>query len=276
MSFQKARNIICIILCAVTALGAVLTVGAFIFSSTLCSSEFMEKRLMSKAVISKCDESYNARLEALSQETGIPVHVFKAASDKFVIAENAVQRLYSGQDTTMFSNDKTEVFEKLCTEYVEGNELKYSKNEITAAAEKATQIYADCYGIADSQPIYDFITSLKNRSSGIMALGLLLIVVPAAVAMMLFSKHEKLLAQLLSFLTASGFAITLSGAVGLIFGIGTNTLITPEIYAKAISQAVRFDFAVILIIGIAVSAAAIFFAVKTNDRIIEKRIEDSL
>lgn len=272
MELKKARNLLCVLFAVITAIGAILTVGTIVTSATLCSSRYMSNKLNSKSIVSQLDASYDAQLQALSAESGIPLRVFQAAKNEFISAETNVQRLFSEQDATMFSEDKTEVFEKLCMEYLDGNGIKYKKADVHLTAEKASSIYSACYGISNGQALSDFINTFKSKTIGFTALGLLLLIIPFVVDLMLFTRNEKLFAQLLNYVTVCGFSLILFGLAGLIFGIGSDIMISPEIYANAIAKVIRTDFLITMIIGIAVSALGIITAVKTNSKIIEKRI----
>lgn len=272
MDLKKARNLLCVLFSVITAMGAILLVGTVVASATLCNSKYMSNRLNSKSIVNQLDASYEAQLQALSAETGIPLAVFQAAKNEFISTETNVQRLFTEQDATMFSEDKTETYEKLCTEYLDGNGIKYKKEDVHMAAEKASSIYSSCYGMSNGQALSDFITTFKSKATGFTALGLLLMLIPFVMVLMLFTKNEKLFAQLFNFATACGFALILFGAAGLIFGIGSDIMLSPEIYAKAVARVIKTDFLIDIIIGILVSVLGIISAVKINKKIIEKRL----
>ncbi|MCM1285966.1 MAG: hypothetical protein NC213_05665 [Acetobacter sp.] len=275
MELKKARNLLCIFFSIIAAIGAILTVGTLVTYSTLCNSRYMSNKLNSKSIVNQLDASYDAKLQALSAETGIPLRVFQAAKNEFISTETNVQRLFSEQDATMFSEDKTEIYERICTEYLDGNGIKYNKADIHMTAEKASSIYSSCYGISNGQALSDFISTFKSKVTGFTALGLLLMIIPFVIVLMLFTKNEKLFAQLLNYVTACGFALILFGLSGLVFGIGSEIMINPEIYANAIIRVIKTDFLISLIIGIAVSVFGIITAIKTNSKIIENRINNS-
>lgn len=271
MDLRKSRKIICAILTLVMAIGAIMSVGTAVFKYTVCRSTFMEKFLLSDKITQKCDESYNAALETLEEETGIPARIFQAAEEKFILTETAVDRMYNNQDASMYNNDKIEIYEKLCREYLDGNKISYDSKAVHKAAEKAAEIYSDCYGISDSKSIYMFISNINQKSTGVIALGLLFVMLPIAVILVLFTKKERLFTQLFASLSCSGFSLVLFGIVGIAAGIGKGIMITPQIYADAIVRAIRLDFVFIIIVGAVISALSVYGAVKLHKKIVEKR-----
>lgn len=274
MDLRKSRKIICVLLTFIMAVGALISVGTAVFKYTVCRNAYMEMFLLSDNMIQQCDDSYNSALEALEEETGIPAEVYQTANDKFILTETAVSRMFSNQNASMYSNDKIEIYEKLCREYLDGNKISYDSTAIHNAAEKAAEIYSDCYGISNSESLYLFINNVQQHGTGVIALGMLFIMLPIAAILILFKKKERLLTQFFASVSCSGFSLVLFGIVGLVAGIGKGIMITPGIYAKAFENAIMLDFVFIIIVGAVVSALAVYGAVKTNDKITEKRIMD--
>ena len=275
MDLRKSRKIVCALLTLIMAIGMLASVGGAVLKYTVCRSTFMEKFLQSGKIIEQCDASYNAMLKSLEEETGIPARIYQAANDKFILTETAVDRMYKNQDASMYNIDKIEVYEKLCKEYLDGSNIKYDSDAVHMAAQRAAEIYSDCYGISNSESLYFFIDDISQKSSGIISLGLLFVIVPIAAIIVIFTKRENLLSQLFASISCCGFSLVLFGIIGIAAGVGKGIMITPQIYADAFVNAIRLDFIFIIMIGAIISALAVYGAVKTNSAVIKKRMMDN-
>jgi hypothetical protein len=273
MSLHKSRNIICFILSIFVAIGSVLSIAIGVFSATLCNGEFMSNFLCSSYTMEQCTEAFTQDLAVLELESGIPAQVFETAvEDDYATAITLIQSIYSTGQSTSTTNELTNSFQELCTEYLDGNNIAYNKDDIQATAEKATELYMSNFQISQGDEISLYASDLKTKTSGIVALGLLLIALPIFTAFVLFEKKEKLIAQILSYVTTMGVTNILLSIVAFVASFFIKSSITPAIFGEALLTTIRTDIAIIAVIGIALTAIGIIVAIRTNSKTIEKRL----
>lgn len=273
MSLSKSRKIICFLLSVIMVISAGLFTGIEMISNTLCSEKYIEKVFSSKSVMSECEENYKTRIGILAKDSLIPERVFFAADENNTGQnENAVNKFFGGHDSTLYSNNRVETYEKLCVEYLEGNNIEYNKSEIHNVAEKAANIYADSFGLKNTEEIKAFIDKVNALSPKMTSFALLLLTVCIIIIFFMFSKKRDAAEVYCSAGTALGFTFIFTGITALIFGIGNNPKVTPQAYAKAISLAVNGDFAILIIIGILICAMSLTGSVRICKRRQKERV----
>lgn len=273
MSLSKSRKIICFLLSVVMVIGFGLFTGVELISHTLCSQMYMEKVFSSDKIKGECEENYENRISILAIDSEIPERVFFTADENVLgKGESAVSKFFNGHDSTLYSKERVETYEKLCLEYLDGNEIEYSKEDVHNVAEKAAMIYSDSFGLKNTDEIKAFVDKVQFSEPKIASFGLFIFTMSAVIIFFLFSKKMDAAEVYCSVGTATGFSFVLIGIASLIFGLGSNPLITPQIYANAVTLAVKGDFIIAIIIGIFLSIISILGSVGIYKRRKDKKV----
>lgn len=251
MSSKSTRRALSFIISVLITIGSILLVGTQLINNTLCSQSYMNKVFSSDCVKSKCTENFMTNIEALSAQSGIPARVFQAAlNNEYIFRETAVDKLFLGNDASLFSNDKIELFENLCIEYLDGNSIEYNEDDIHTTAVKAARIFADSYGFKETQFLNTFISKVKNMSPKFVSSGALIISIGIILIIMLYAKRMDIVRNFCYSFVTAGFAFMFIGAAGLIFRVWNKLQISPQFYCDAIGRVVITDFVAILVIGV--------------------------
>lgn len=265
MSLVKTRRIISALLSVILVVGFGMVTGALIVRSTLCSGAYMNMFFSGSKVTSYCDNAFNNKLEEYSNEYNIPKEVLDFAFSE--IKENndsSIIKLYEGYDPNLYTGDKVDTVEKYIKEYLDGNEIKYDSIWLNQITKNCVQAYADCYAINNVYEGKDFVDAFSVNYAKYSSAGLLIMATAMISYLLLYQKKNDIHLQILSSFTASGFTFILTGLSALILQLGTHPKISPEIYARAISNAVRGDFIILIVIGAVVTAFSIRCSILIN------------
>lgn len=253
MSLKSTRKILSVILMFIIAAGGCLFAGTMTLHSTLCSEKYMQKHFTSERVMEQCQNNFNSRIEALSEKSGIPVRAFEAVNNfEEIKSDSPVRRLFGGHDTTLYTNDTVERFEQLCTEYLDGNSIKYDKALVHNTADEAAKIYADCFGLKNTEGLTTLINNFDEDFQKYLSISFLMITIPIILLGMLYKKSVDLCQIVCSSFTAEGIALVLSGAAGLLIKWNVAN-IYPDLYANAASNIIKSIFVILMLAGAALA-----------------------
>jgi len=237
----------------IMAFGGLMAAGSLAAKCTIGSQIFMDKMLSSESVKKECEDNFKKRLEVIANKSDIPVHVFDASFGiEESYSETLAKRIFTGGDTRMFSQDKVDLFEELCIEYLDGNSIKYNKQQVHNTAVEAAQAYADSYGMYNTEGISEFTTQITRNYSKYLSTGLIMVAIGAVLINLMFSEPRDRTKFSANGFTAAGFSVVLTGIVGLILGIGRHANISPQFYARVVSRAIGSGFAIMIAIGVAI------------------------
>lgn len=258
MSLSKARKILCCILTVVLAAGSMLFFGSLITSATVLSENYVVKVFELNDASSRCKEEFKKQLTVLEAKSSIPERVFDAVYNFDEISNDSViRRLFSSADTTLYTEDEVQRFEQLCKEYLEGNNIKYDKELIHNTALEATELYSQCFGMQNSQELSSFIQNADEQMQKLISIGGLLVMVSIIVLLILHRKSKDIMFNIFAALTLQGFAFIVSGILSLIFKVGQNIAISPQIYADAFADCAKGACVVSIIFGVISSALSL-------------------
>lgn len=262
MSLKSTRKILSVILVIIIAAGGCLLTGTVLLKLTVCSESYIQRHFTSDKVMAQCNENFEARIEALAERSGIPVRAFEAVSGfEEITSDSPVRRLFGGHDTSLYTQETVEKFEQLCTEYLEGNSIEYDKGLVHNTADEAARIYADCYGLKNTDEMSGFINRVNSSYQNWICFGVIMIVAPIALLFVLYKKTYDVMLLIFSAFTAQGAALVMCGALGLITGLGQSPGIYPHMYTLAAADVVRSVFLLIMLVGFAVAAAFVLLNV---------------
>lgn len=263
MSLGKARKIISLLLSVLIVTGGILFSGAEIIKYTLCNKNYMSITFSSKSVYNECVDNFKNRIEVISAKSSIPSRVFEAVLENNIPSSNtAVLRLFAGDDSTLYSGNLVEVFENLCIEYLKGNNISYDKNIIHSTAVYAAEVFSDCFGIKNAGSAIAFADKVNRSYSKYASVGMLFIIFSVAMMLIIFSQKSDLKRALYSAFTALGLSLALIGISGLIFNVGCSPMLSPQLYANALSVSVKGAFALSAVLGVIITALSFFGSFK--------------
>lgn len=246
----NSRKLLCFLLTLLITLGSVIAIFSLVTRATICNQLYVEKFICSGDVRAYCDNVYNQRIAILSDNSGIPVQVFEVSKDNGGYDNSVVKRFFDGSDTTVFTQDKINTFEKMIKEYLDGNEYSYDDEAIHNTAVKAAQIYSECYGlkdVGDYKTLIDTLTSLFNKTT---SAGLCMAVIGFVLISIMHTEKRKALKYYLSSFVSSGLTLVLASALSIIFGVSKLAQITPVIYQTALRDAVTTLLLICIVIGV--------------------------
>ncbi len=257
MSLKSTRKILSVIFIFIIAAGGCIFAGTLTLRCTVCSESYMQRYFASDKVLQQCRKNFDSRIESLAEKSGIPVRAFEAVVNfEEIKSDSPVKRLFGGHDTTLYTMDAVERFEQLCTEYLEGNSIKYDKALVHNTAEEAAEIYADSFGLKNTEGLVSFINSFGSSFERLLSISFLMIIVPIVLLFLLYKKTNNIFLIVFSAFIAEGITLVLTGAAGLLFKWGTFD-IYPQIYAQASDSAVRGIFIILMITGVILAAGFI-------------------
>lgn len=268
MTLKTLRKILAVIFAAIIAVSASVFAVSQVVHFTLCSENYLSKFFASEKITQQCRDNFNKRIEALEAKSGIPARVFDAVYNFSEITEDtAVHRLFAGHDTSLYNEATVDRFESLCTEYLDGNEIKYDKKLIRNTAEEAARIYADSFGIDNTDEAVKFIKQADIKYGRYSSVSFMLVVLSILMMAVLFSKPYDVFLRVFAAFTAQGFALALTGAVALIMKFGQHPLLSPQMYANAAIGAVKGMYVIMLLLGVLVGIGFLIANIVMTEKI---------
>ena len=264
MFTKSSRKLICFLLSLLMVVGLCIFSGATLLRSTLCYQNYMERFISSEKVVNYCNTAYNDRIAVLAENSGIPLRVFEATENVSGYSETVASRFYSGSDTTMFTQDKIETYEKLIKEYLDGNDIQYDENQVYNTAVKAAEIYADSYGLKNLSVFKSFVDEVIGGYGRVSSMGLSIVMIAAALIFVMYSDNKKTVKYYTSSFTATGLSFVFIGLGSLIASLGKSGVITPVVYSKAIFSAVNCMFVILILTGVVITAVSTVVTLRQN------------
>lgn len=272
MSLKSTRKILTFLCVFLIGASSFVLLATQIAKLTVCSQGFVQRFVFTEGINNQARENFKVALEALENESSIPARAFEAIyNDKSAGLNEAVERLYNGHDATLYNDDTVDRFERLCIEYLEGNQIKYDKKLVHNTAQRATRLYSDCFGIQNAQMLKDFIDGVRTSSSRYASASLLVMLVGVCVLFVLYKKQGMALEKILQGFTAQGLAFIVCPLICLLARIGQHSQVYPLLYAQACSNLVRSVYFIALVIGILICTVSLLI----NVNIIKKNIKNS-
>lgn len=264
MFTKSSRKLVCFLLSLLMVFGLCVFSGVTLVRATLCNQNYMDLFMSSKKVVHYCDNAYNERIALLAENSAIPIRVFEATKNVSGYSETVASRFYSGSDTTIFTQDKIDTYEKLIKEYLDGNDMRYDEGQVHNTAVKAAEIYADSYGMKNLSVFKDFVDKVINGYGRISSIGLAVVLIAAALIFIMYSDSKKTVKYYISAFSATGLSFIFIGICAWLASVGKGAAITPEIYSKAIFSSVNCMLAILIFTGIVVTAFSTIAALRQN------------
>lgn len=238
MGLKNTRKIISVILTILITFSSAAMLAAFVLSSTFASQKFITKNLVNDQVVAECEAQLNSKFEALETKSQIPARVFEMVEKDFTTASSlqlAVSNLFGAESSTMYSQDKIDYFYKLCTEYLDGNNIKYKKDNIRNVAAEAAKIYSDCVGIHNLDTVYDYLPLFSKDCAKTGSASLLICILCLILLTIMYNEKTSAYIYFCSGLNAGGIGVFISSLLCILTKISSKFIFSPDIYQQSIS-----------------------------------------
>lgn len=267
ITIKTSRKILSIILTVLFGASVLAALFSFVFNSTLSSKNFLEKHLITDSLVTECEKQLDESFAVLSAESGIPVTVFTTAYKEFPTKDSmiqAAQYIFNEQDSTLYSQTKIDYFDKLCKEYLDGNNIKYKKSDISNVAQKAAEIYSNCVGIHNVDYVSAQLPILSKSCGKAATLSVIMCAVIGLFMIIMYSDKNRAFAYLASGSAGAGTAGIFSSVLLILTKLGSHFNCTPAIYQQSVYSIIRLSFLILLVssVVVAIFSYIILFAIK--------------
>lgn len=252
MGLKKARKFLCIIIAAVISFSTVCVIASATLDFCLANRGFFSKHLITNQIVEECNVQLEKKYEALEAESGIPLRVFEMAMETYDTRENlnlAASYIFSEESTELYSPERVDYFYNLCTEYLDGNSIKYNKAEVKAVAEKATKIYSDTVGIHNTDIVSQYLIDFSRNCAKAASIAIVSLIICVVLLIIIYNKKNDAYMYLACGISGGGIATALAALLALIFRIGTNVSVSPAVYQASMASMVRIYFMFLILIG---------------------------
>lgn len=254
MNLRKTRSVLSVIITFILALSITCASVAMLINATVASYGFMADYFISEELAAECEKQLDLQFEALSEKSGIPVRVFETSkSENSVrnVINLSLEYVYGYTGVSVNEDEKTEYFYKLCTEYLDGNNISYNHDDVMNAAREAAEIYIGCCTLQNTDYLSDFVENISSNTPKIALASLFSALVCGFLLFILYSKKHHVFEYFASSISGAGAALILISFAALITRIGNNIAVSPQIYSNALYSSVRMVFLLMLVLGAA-------------------------
>lgn len=257
MTIKTSRTILSVILTVLFSAGVLVALFSFVFNSTLSSKAFLQKHFVTDSLVAECEKQLDEGFAVLSDESGIPATVFSVAYQEFPTKESmlqATQYIFNEQDSTLYSQSRVDYFYKICTEYLDGNSIKYNKSDVRNTAQKAAEIYSNCVGIHNVDSVNAQLPVFNKNCGKAATFSVVICAVIGFFLIMMYSDKSRAFAYLASGGAGAGIGGILSSVLLLLTKLGSNFDFTPAIYQQSVFSILRLSMLVLLVCSAVVTA----------------------
>lgn len=276
MGLSQTRKIISVIISFLTAFAAAALIVSAVAGSMLTSRQTLRKIIVTDELASQCERQLDAKYAVLEAETGIPRRVFEQVKKTYGIKKSlrrAVSNTFKGGNADLYNEELVEYFNRLCVEFLDGNNTPYDKTEVRSAAKKAAKIYSDTFGFHNADLSAKKITALKDRCARVILMSVLLIFVCLLIVSVIYSNKSKGYIYNFAGLSGGSLAAALCALLCLIFKVYNRFNLQPAVFNSAVGHSVKVFLTVTLAIGIVLCALFFLFFVLCYKRS-QRREED--
>lgn len=253
MSLRKSRSVISWLASFLLALCIVGAVFSTVVDLTVANAGFIEKAIVNSKVVSECENQLDLQLGALSKRSGIPERVFENVKKEVSVKETLVSSfdgIYNHIENNSKNEQRVQYFYNLCIEYLEGNNISYSSENVMNTAVLAAEIYENCCEFHNLEYLVDVADSIRAdvpvAVSGFIVLGLIL----SSVFFFLYSNKNRSCSYVYSSLSAAGVCLVIIGVTGVLFASRAGIVFEPAVYFSAFKDLIKTMFMWLCLSGI--------------------------
>lgn len=253
MGLKATRKLLSVILAAIIAACTVLTLTSIVIGSTFSTQGYLTKHLINDELVAECESQLNMKYEALEVKSGIPARVFEMVEKDCSTAESlnlAVQYLFTDESSTLYNQDRVDYFYKLCTEYLDGNNISYKKSAVQNTAEEAARIYSDCVGIHNADTIKGYLSTFSQSCARVGSVSLVVTVCALFLLMIMYTARDTACLYIAGGLAGGGIAAAIGSIICIAAKIGSEFSFEPAIYQQSFYSMTKLFFITLLIVSL--------------------------
>lgn len=253
MEMKQTRKLLSLIIAVVIAISSVCMLSSLTLELSLANKSFFSKHLVTNAVAEECEKQLDLKFEALEAESGIPLSVFQMATKTYSTADNlsqASQNIFSEETAELYSNERVDYFYNLCTEYLDGNNISYNRDDVRRTADKAARIYSETVGIHNTDSISQYLTLFARDCTKATSITIVSLIICGTLLAIIYKKKNYAISYFASGVAGGGIATIIGALLALIFQVGTDVSVSPVVYQSNIVSMIRIYFAYLMLAGI--------------------------
>ena len=273
MEFSATRKILVVIFSVIIAFSTAITISALITNSTIASDSYIVKNMVTSAVTAECEAQLSAKYTVLEAQSGIPKTVFETVKNEYPISDSltkAFQNVSGSESSELYTDDLVDYFDTLCTEYLDGNSMKYQKEYIHNTSEKAAEIFSETVGVRNLQTLRDRVNEVKDFTLTLIVIAMLSAIVAGLTMSFTFSNKQRAYVCILSGISGGAAGTALGALICRLIHPFASFIILPEIYKSAFISMTDKYFLFVAAASAVISVAAWLSMFLTNKRIRKK------
>lgn len=234
MGLKSTRKILSVVFAVIISFSLAACVSCVVETFTVSSSGFYEKHFSSQALADECDKQLTKKYTALSKKSNIPLEVFESVKKQYSTAlslKQAASYLFDENDATLNNDARVKYFYSICTEYLDANELSYSKDEVYNVCVEASQIYSDTVGIHNLEYLKNDVDARNRNNTKKMSVFVLSVALSVIFTLFMYKKRLQGMIYVCAGVMGGGIGVVVSSLLRLIFKVGTVYDIQPECYS---------------------------------------------
>lgn len=242
---KRTRRIISTMLAIVIAFSVFTVALSTVFSFTLIDQDYLTKHFITDQVVTECEEQLDLKFSALEKKSAIPAKVFKAVLTDMptkVMMTASIDNFYNGHDSTAYSVDRAEYFYKICTEYLNANDIAFDEQSVRNIADEAAHAYSDCVGFHNIGYLRLYIEESAKTIVSVTSVALVLAVAAVILINILYGDKAQGFTYITSGVLGAGAGGVLVSIVAYATGIGTNLDISPITYQQGMAHCVQMFY----------------------------------
>ena len=265
MKMTRSRELLSVIMQFIIAICTLVLISSFVLNLTFSSETYYDSHFPSAKLAAECDAQLTQEYEMLAKESGFPIRVFemvKKDMPTYQAVESAVDGVLTSDKSDFYNENLVSYFYNICEDFADGNDMQYSKADLTATAEKAARIYSDVVGIHNTD---DAVQKMKKLNSKVTLAQLVsfVVAVVCSVSMILMYSRKRL--GYYRF-----FSAVIGGSIGTIASSATVYFIKPvmyldiepAIYRECFSEMAEQYFMITTLIAVAFLVVSFAFTIK--------------
>ena len=274
MELSSTRKLLAVIISAVIAFSTALTAVSLIAGSTLGTRDFFLKNTVTGEMVSQCEEQLSAKYAALEAESGIPAAVFETVKLEYPVNSQlkiAFQNNFGSDNPELYNDALVKHFEKLCADYLDGNEISYKKEYIRNTAEEAAKIYSDTVGLHNMGSQADKIKAVKSLTSVTSIIGIAALAISITLLAVLFSKRKRAYPYLFGAVTGGAGGTALAAILLRFISPLRHMNIAPAVYKNAMIHVLNKELLMLAAFSVLIAGVSFASAVITQLQIDKKK-----
>ena len=249
MKMTRSRELLATIIQIILVACTAALIFSFVMNLTVASHSFYASRFPSATVAAECDKQLTQKYEMLSKESGYPIRVFEMVKKDMPTAQqvrNSVSNAIYGNSTDkdVYYNNLVEYFYNLCEDYADGNDLKYSKSDLTATAEKAAKIYVETVSFHNTESTTQKMKELRHYVTLAQFISFITLAVCGFAVVIMYTRKRLGYYKLLGGTLGGGLAALLSSVVLYLIKPVSKLNIVPQVFAQGFESLADIYFVV--------------------------------